>query len=170
MNMPDALVPAQLKSPGTCRMPRDFPGRVGEQQPPMRQGEWEGATIPSSRIWLGNIAATATQRCVRQIFGKFGHLTDAAVFPARIGPLGYAFVNFEQVGHAIRAYDMLNNAVVPLLTGNKQLKMRFKPAKVRLSPSHAPLHNGASRAFVKQRTWWLFLLMICTVRCDGPSK
>lgn len=86
--------------------------------------------MPSSRIWLGNIAATATQRCVRQIFGKFGHLTDAAVFPARIGPLGYAFVNFEQVGHAMRAYDTLNNAVVPLLTGNKQLKMRFKPAKV----------------------------------------
>ncbi|KAK9861495.1 hypothetical protein WJX84_003784 [Apatococcus fuscideae] len=111
---------------------QDFGGRpapLGERHPPNRQGEWEGATVPSSRIWLGNIAATATQRCVRQIFGKFGHLTDAAVFPARIGPLGYAFVNFEQVAHAMRAYDMLNNAVVPLLTGNKQLKMRFKPAK-----------------------------------------
>ncbi|KAK9817566.1 hypothetical protein WJX74_007823 [Apatococcus lobatus] len=111
---------------------QDFTARLGssgERHPPSRQGEWEGATVPSSRIWLGNIAATATQRCVRQIFGKFGQLTDAAVFPARIGPLGYAFVNFEQVGHAMRAYDMLNNAVVPLLTGNKQLKMRFKPAK-----------------------------------------
>ena len=99
--------------------------------------------MPSSRIWLGNIAATATQRCVRQIFGKFGHLTDAAVFPARIGPLGYAFVNFEQVGHAMRAYDMLNNAVVPLLTGNKQLKMRFKPAKVS-QPQHC--QTGVLRA------------------------
>ena len=114
-------------------------GPSTERHPPSRQGEWEGATVPSSRIWLGNIAATATQRCVRQIFGKFGHLTDAAVFPARIGPLGYAFVNFEQVGHAIRAYDMLNNAVVPLLTGNKQLKMRFKPAKVSLSECLDPL-------------------------------
>ena len=48
----------------------------------------------------------------------------------RIGPLGYAFVNFESVADAARAYDALNNVVVPLLTGTKQLKMRFKPAKV----------------------------------------
>lgn len=38
-------------------------------------------------------------------------LTDAAVFPARIGPLGYAFVKFEQLEDAIRAFEALNNTV-----------------------------------------------------------
>lgn len=95
-----------------------------------RAGEWEGSSIPSNRVWLGNISATATLRSVRSVFSKFGPLTDAAVFPARIGPLGYAFVNFEKVADAAGAYQALNNVVLPALTGCKQLKMRFKPAKV----------------------------------------
>jgi RNA recognition motif-containing protein len=70
-------------------------------------------------------------RSVRLVFSRYGPLTDAAVFPARIGPLGYAFVNFEHVADATRAYDALNNSCIPSLTGAKQLKMRFKPAKVR---------------------------------------
>ena len=96
-----------------------------------RAGEWEGSNTPSNRVWLGNISATATLRSVRSVFSKFGPLTDAAVFPARIGPLGYAFVNFEKVSDAAGAYQALNNVVLPALTGCKQLKMRFKPAKVR---------------------------------------
>lgn len=95
-----------------------------------RGGEWEGSSTPSNRVWLGNISATATLRSVRSVFSKFGPLTDAAVFPARIGPLGYAFVNFERVPDAAGAYQALNNVVLPALTGCKQLKMRFKPAKV----------------------------------------
>jgi len=95
-----------------------------------RAGEWEGSNTPSNRVWLGNISATATLRSVRSVFSKFGPLTDAAVFPARIGPLGYAFVNFEKVSDAAGAYQALNNVVLPALTGCKQLKMRFKPAKV----------------------------------------
>ena len=95
-----------------------------------RAGEWEGSSTPSNRVWLGNISATATLRSVRSVFSKFGALTDAAVFPARIGPLGYAFVNFEKVADAAGAYQALNNVVLPALTGCKQLKMRFKPAKV----------------------------------------
>ncbi|KAA6429257.1 MAG: flowering time control FPA-like [Trebouxia sp. A1-2] len=94
-----------------------------------RAGEWEGSNTPSNRVWLGNISATATLRSVRSVFSKFGPLTDAAVFPARIGPLGYAFVNFEKVSDAAGAYQALNNVVLPALTGCKQLKMRFKPAK-----------------------------------------
>ena len=58
----------------------------------------------------------------------------AVMLFCRIGPLGYAFVNFESVADAARAYDSLNNVVVPILTGTKQLKMRFKPAKVSLCP------------------------------------
>lgn len=95
-----------------------------------RGAEWEGSSIPSNRVWLGNISATATLQSVRSVFSKFGPLTDAAVFPARIGPLGYAFVNFERVSDAAGAYQALNNVVLPALTGCKQLKMRFKPAKV----------------------------------------
>ena len=98
-----------------------------------RAGEWEGSNVPSNRVWLGNISATATLRSVRSVFSKFGPLTDAAVFPARIGPLGYAFVNFEKVSDAADAYQALKNVVLPALTGCKQLKMRFKPAKVCLS-------------------------------------
>lgn len=59
-------------------------------------------------------------------------LTDAAVFPARIGPLGYAFVKFERLEDAIRAFEALNNTVsaellrhaAPMvLAHTRQLKM-----------------------------------------------
>ncbi|PRW60572.1 Flowering time control FPA isoform A [Chlorella sorokiniana] len=85
-------------------------------------------TEPSPRIWLGNIAPTATSKNLHAVLGRFGMLTDAAVFPARIGPLGYAFVKFERLEDAIRAFEALNNTVVPPLSGSKQLKMRYKPA------------------------------------------
>lgn len=62
------------------------------------------------------------------MLGRYGGLTDAAVFPARIGPLGYAFVKFERLEDAVRAFESLNNTVVPPLSGSKQLKMRYKPA------------------------------------------
>lgn len=107
-----------------------------------RAGEWEGSNTPSNRVWLGNISATATLRSVRSVFSKFGPLTDAAVFPARIGPLGYAFVNFEKVSDASGAYQALNNVVLPALTGCKQLKMRFKPAKA----NSAELLRGNSQS------------------------
>ncbi|DBA94785.1 TPA: hypothetical protein ACH3X1_002330 [Trebouxia sp. C0004] len=107
-----------------------------------RAGEWEGSNTPSNRVWLGNISATATLRSVRSVFSKFGPLTDAAVFPARIGPLGYAFVNFEKVSDAAGAYQALNNVVLPALTGCKQLKMRFKPAKA----NSAELLRGNSQS------------------------
>ncbi|PSC68138.1 Flowering time control FPA [Micractinium conductrix] len=83
---------------------------------------------PSPRIWLGNIAPTATSKSLHAVLGRFGPLTDAAVFPARIGPLGYAFVKFERLEDATRAFEALNNTVVPPLSGSKQLKMRYKPA------------------------------------------
>ena len=82
---------------------------------------------PSPRIWLGNIAPTATAANLQSVLGRFGHLVDAAVFPARIGPLGYAFVKFERIEDAVNAYNTLNNAVVPALSGTKQVKMRYKP-------------------------------------------
>jgi hypothetical protein len=83
---------------------------------------------PSPRIWLGNIAPTASSKVLQAVLARFGPLTDAAVFPARIGPLGYAFVKFERVADAMAAFEALNNTVVPPLSGSKQLKMRYKPA------------------------------------------
>jgi RNA recognition motif-containing protein len=88
-------------------------------------GEYE--VEPSPRIWLGNIAPTATAANLQAVLGRFGPLVDAAVFPARIGPLGYAFVKFEKIEDAINAFNTLNNAVVPALSGTKQVKMRYKP-------------------------------------------
>ena len=85
------------------------------------------AVEPSPRIWLGNISPTATAANLQSVLGRFGTLVDAAVFPARIGPLGYAFVKFERVQDAVNAYNTLNNAVVPALSGSKQVKMRYKP-------------------------------------------
>lgn len=93
------------------------------------RGDPDGnCTDPSPRIWLGNIAPTATSKTLQAVLGRFGPLTDAAVFPARIGPLGYAFVKFEALEDAVRALETLNNTVVPPLSGSKQLKMRYKPA------------------------------------------
>jgi len=88
-------------------------------------GEYE--VEPSPRIWIGNIAPTATAANLQAVLGRFGPLLDAAVFPARIGPLGYAFVKFERIEDAVSAYNTLNNAVVPALSGTKQVKMRYKP-------------------------------------------
>jgi len=86
------------------------------------------SSAPSPRIWLGNIAANARNESLHAVLSRYGPLTDAAVFPARIGPLGYAFVKFERLDDAKSAFDALNNTVVPLLSGSKQLKMRYKPA------------------------------------------
>ncbi len=121
-----------------CRLHQDFGGRpapLGERQPP-KQARGVGGAQPSHPAASGwaTLPPPATQRCVRQIFGKFGHLTDAAVFPARIGPLGYAFVNFEQVAHAMRGVRHAQQRCGPPCSrGNKQLKMRFKPAKVSMA-------------------------------------
>lgn len=86
------------------------------------------SSAPSPRIWLGNIAANARNESLHTVLSRYGPLTDAAVFPARIGPLGYAFVKFERLDDAKSAFDALNNTIVPLLSGSKQLKMRYKPA------------------------------------------
>eukprot|EP00803_Ostreobium_quekettii_P006304 evm.model.scf_1230.2 EVM.evm.TU.scf_1230.2 scf_1230:33987-46976(-) len=99
---------------------------------PLHKGgsaEWEGSSTPSNRVWLGNISPNANVSSIRSVFAKFGPITDVAVFPARIGPLGYAFVNFEKVADAVESYNTLNNVIVPTLTAAKQLKMRFKPAR-----------------------------------------
>lgn len=53
--------------------------------------------MPSARLWLGNISNQATAASVRAAFEGFGPVIDAAAFPARIGPLGYAIVVFERV-------------------------------------------------------------------------
>jgi len=106
---------------------------------------------PSPRIWLGNIAPTATAANLQAVLGRFGPLVDAAVFPARIGPLGYAFVKFEKIEDAINAYNTLNNAVVPALSGTKQVKMRYKPVSEGMPVRDAALDalQGRSRELVQ---------------------
>ena len=44
----------------------------------------------SSRIWLGNVPSATTVKAIATVFTPYGTLTDAAVFPARVGNLGYA--------------------------------------------------------------------------------
>ena len=120
-----------------------------------RSNEWEGMSTPSTRMWLGNIAAHVTIRSLYEVFGRFGRLTDAAVFPARIGPLGYAFVNFHRVEDAVQAYSALHNTAVPPLTGSKQLKMRFKPAQQSKSMGEGGEHIGELRPLVRNAVVYL---------------
>eukprot|EP00890_Picochlorum_soloecismus_P000877 jgi/Picsp_1/1790/NSC_05260-R1_flowering time control protein fpa len=108
---------------------------------------------PSPRIWLGNIAPTATAANLQAVLGRFGPLVDAAVFPARIGPLGYAFVKFEKIEDAISAYNTLNNAVVPALSGTKQVKMRYKPVSEGMPVRDATL--DALQASIPSRHIWI---------------
>lgn len=108
---------------------------------------------PSPRIWLGNIAPTATAANLQSVLGRFGHLVDAAVFPARIGPLGYAFVKFERIEDAINAYNTLNNAVVPALSGTKQVKMRYKPVSEGVPARDTAL--DALQASIPSRHIWI---------------
>jgi RNA recognition motif-containing protein len=108
---------------------------------------------PSPRIWLGNIAPTATAANLQSVLGRFGRLVDAAVFPARIGPLGYAFVKFERIEDAINAYNTLNNAVVPALSGTKQVKMRYKPVSEGAPPRDTTL--DALQASIPSRHIWI---------------
>ena len=110
---------------------------------------------PSPRIWLGNIAPTATSKTLQAVLGRFGSLTDAAVFPARIGPLGYAFVKFAVLEDAVRALDTLNNTVVPPLSGSKQLKMRYKPAASGPSGREEAPEPGSKSTTVPSRHLWL---------------
>ena len=100
----------------------------------------------STRIWCGNIASHVTSRTLKSVFSQYGYLlTDVAVFPARIGPLGYAFINFATLDEAVRAYTQLQNSVISSLTGSKQLKMRFKPIAVR-APAACRCWNGLGHA------------------------
>eukprot|EP00887_Chlorella_sp_A99_P003033 scaffold9.g3033.t1 len=112
---------------------------------------------PSPRIWLGNIAPTATAKSLTAVLSRFGPLTDAAVFPARIGPLGYAFVKFERLEDAVQAFETLNNSVVPPLSGSKQLKMRYKPANDGQAGKDgaAAGDDPARAAMVPSRHLWL---------------
>lgn len=92
-------------------------------------GSESGSMMPSPRLWLGNISNQVTAAAVRAAFDGFGTVIDAAAFPARIGPLGYAIVVFDKVEDAARAVASKNNRPDPLLSGSRPLKMRYKPDK-----------------------------------------
>lgn len=62
---------------------------------------------PSARLWLGNISNQVTAPIVRAAFEGFGTVVDAAAFPARIGPLGYAIVVFDRVRAPPGAADVV---------------------------------------------------------------
>jgi hypothetical protein len=134
--------PAPGPAPGAAPVPASDLDRDGN------------CAAPSPRIWLGNIAPTATGKVLQAVLGRFGPLADAAVFPARIGPLGYAFVKFEALADAAAAFEALNNRVVPPLSGSKQLKMRYKPAGDGPAP-RAEGADAAKAAATPSRHLWL---------------
>jgi len=128
----------------------------GVNKPLMMSSDADGnSSDPSPRIWLGNIAPTATSKTLQAVLGRFGSLTDAAVFPARIGPLGYAFVKFEALEDAVRALETLNNTVVPPLSGSKQLKMRYKPAASGPAGREESMNDSTKSSTMPSRHLWL---------------
>ena len=144
---------AGLRSPGLVSAAM-MPG--GIKKPLMMSSDLDGnCSDPSPRIWLGNITPTATSKTLQAVLGRFGSLTDAAVFPARIGPLGYAFVKFEALEDAIRALETLNNTVVPPLSGSKQLKMRYKPASSGPAGREDSLNDSSKSTTMPSRHLWL---------------
>lgn len=142
-----------LRSPGLVGAVM-MPG--GVSNPMMMSSDLDGnCSDPSPRIWLGNIAPAATSKTLQAVLGRFGPLTDAAVFPARIGPLGYAFVKFEALEDAVRALETLNNTVVPPLSGSKQLKMRYKPAASGPAGREESMNDSTKSTTMPSRHLWL---------------
>jgi RNA recognition motif-containing protein len=153
---------AGLRSPGSLgglMMPGGLtnnPMALSSAAAAMNLNDLDGnCSDPSPRIWLGNIAPTATSKTLQAVLGRFGPLTDAAVFPARIGPLGYAFVKFEALEDAVRALETLNNTVVPPLSGSKQLKMRYKPAASGPAGREESMNESSKSTTMPSRHLWL---------------
>jgi hypothetical protein len=76
------------------------------------------------------------------VFEHFGHVEDVVTFPGRM----YAFVNFRTVEDAAKAVVVLNDQVVPPITGSRKLVVKFRPSKKALGKLADSRGVGASGA------------------------
>ena len=76
-------------------------------------GSHEMRTPPSRHLWLGNLSICLTVAGVRTLLETHGPVDSVTVFPGR----PYAFANFCRVEDAKRSAHMLNDQVVPAISG-----------------------------------------------------
>lgn len=72
----------------------------------MEDSEGEGA--PSRLLWVGNVAADASEALLIQTFAKYGAVDYVSVYPAR----SYAFIEFRDLEDAKEAKAGLQGRLV----------------------------------------------------------
>lgn len=86
----------------------------------MEDSEGEGA--PSRLLWVGNVAADASEALLIQTFAKYGAVDYVSVYPAR----SYAFIEFRDLEDAKEAKAELQGRLVK----GQSLRIEFaRPAK-----------------------------------------
>lgn len=111
---------------------------------PSRFLHTEENDIPSKHLWLGNLNTRLPRSVLKSVFEEFGTIEDVVTFPGRM----YAFVNFINPEDAQRAAKKLDNMVLPVLTGNRKLVIKFRPNRKALGrvgdlmPGVASIEDG----------------------------
>ncbi|KXZ54327.1 hypothetical protein GPECTOR_5g410 [Gonium pectorale] len=77
---------------------------------------------PSRHLFLAYVVQNVDQPALMLTFSPFGVVESVRVFPG----LHYAFVNYTEVQSAVAAKTVLEGQVIPAVTGNKPLHMRYK--------------------------------------------
>ncbi|MCO5591116.1 hypothetical protein L7F22_045093 [Adiantum nelumboides] len=84
--------------------------------------ETEGDGVPSRLLWVGNVAADASEALLIQTFAKYGAVDYVSAYPAR----SYAFIEFRDLEDAKEAKSGLQGKLIK----GQSLRIEFaKPAK-----------------------------------------
>ncbi|MCO5563787.1 hypothetical protein L7F22_017435 [Adiantum nelumboides] len=84
--------------------------------------ETEGEGVPSRLLWVGNVAADASEALLIQTFAKYGAVDYVSAYPAR----SYAFIEFRDLEDAKEAKSGLQGKLIK----GQSLRIEFaKPAK-----------------------------------------
>ncbi|GAB4813235.1 hypothetical protein N2152v2_000281 [Parachlorella kessleri] len=121
---PYAAVPSSAGTAAAAPQPQ---GQLAHHFPPQQRRE-EEASQPTTKLWVGGICGTAREETLKKIFGKFGSVYGIELRPApEPGRRDqWAFVNFRNKADCMKARDELVDKVIPELTGNMRLKLRYK--------------------------------------------
>jgi len=70
--------------------------------------------MDNNRLFVGNLPWSVTSQSLKELFGKFGEVTDAVVISDRATgrSRGFGFVTFAKAEDAAKAKDEMNNKEV----------------------------------------------------------
>lgn len=70
--------------------------------------------MDNNRLFVGNLPWSVTSQSLKELFGKFGEVTDAVVISDRATgrSRGFGFVTFAKAEEATKAKDEMNNKEV----------------------------------------------------------